>query len=796
MNHKVEKHDPIADFVSLMSKKNEGFALGAWRFILLRMMLIISLFVPVNSMEAQIDTEFWFAAPGVTEGHDDRPIVLRFTAFDADATVVVSQPANPSFAAYTVNVAANQSRTLDLTTRIALIENEPANRVLNKGIHIVSDQPITAYYEVNSTLNPDIFSLKGRNGLGKEFVIPAQNFWSKADWYQPPAHSAVDIVATSNNTRVTIIPSVNVAGHTAGQAFSINLDRGQTYSLVTRDFSVGSQLTGTIIRSDQFIAVTIKDDSNQYSPCLDLGGDQIVPIDVLGMEYIVVRGFLEGGDRVFIQAVESNTVISINGRANAANLNAGEMFNFLLTEDIAFIESSNPVYVIHATGFGCEIGMALLPKLHCTGSESVSFTRSTDENFGIILITKAGNEDGFRASGGSGLAISASQFSPVPATNNEYVAAQINLTSQGTANTAFQITNELGTFHLGTINGGARSGCRYGYFSDFKTLKVLTEASKICLGSELLLRATGSDQYQWFGSSAVDGLTTAEITVSPDSNILYGVVGSDGANECLDTAYIEVEVFEWPRPEIEVRNPCIQQQVELKYTGTEALDQVRWIIAGDTLIGEQNEVVTFSVEKPTDVEMQVQAINPAGCHVDTSWILHIAGVDLLLDSVMAITLGEGTEIEHKVVSGDLDGTSFQWTPAMGLSCNDCPTPVASPLEETTYQLTVVDSTGCTYILTTHIFVDSPIYAPNAFTPNHDGVNDDFEIFGRDVVWEELSIFDRWGQQIYVSNSSAPKWNGRAGESLMSSGTYVWLAKGYHKSSKNPIETSGTVHLIR
>ena len=47
--------------------------------------------------------------------------------------------------------------------------------------------------------------------------------------------------------------------------------------------------------------------------CTDLMGDQIVPTDLLGTEYIAIRGFLNGDDRVYVVATEDNTLVSIGG---------------------------------------------------------------------------------------------------------------------------------------------------------------------------------------------------------------------------------------------------------------------------------------------------------------------------------------------------------------------------------------------------------------------------------------------------------------------------------------------------
>ncbi|MFM7467582.1 MAG: hypothetical protein ACKO2O_06740, partial [Crocinitomicaceae bacterium] len=161
--------------------------------------------------KSQLDTTFWFVAPEVAQNHGDRPIVFRFATLAQPATITVAQPANPAFPVQVINLAANSAQTLDLTTWIDITENKPANTILNFGFKITATAQITAYYEVTPTCNcnPDIFSLKGKNALGKAFLTPFQNFLNNASY----ARSGFNIVATENNTSITIIPSQNIVGH-------------------------------------------------------------------------------------------------------------------------------------------------------------------------------------------------------------------------------------------------------------------------------------------------------------------------------------------------------------------------------------------------------------------------------------------------------------------------------------------------------------------------------------------------------------------------------------------------------
>jgi len=147
------------------------------------------------------------------------------------ATILVTQPANINFPDQVLNLPANSAITLDLTPWFGFVENAPSNTVLNFGCRIVSTAPITAYYEVNPACqcNPDIMALKGANALGTSFIVGGQTFYSNGN-YQPRADAKFDIVATEDNTTITIIPANDIFGHAAGVPFSILLNSGETFS--------------------------------------------------------------------------------------------------------------------------------------------------------------------------------------------------------------------------------------------------------------------------------------------------------------------------------------------------------------------------------------------------------------------------------------------------------------------------------------------------------------------------------------------------------------------------------------
>lgn len=520
-------------------------------FILCSFWLIAG--VAVSS--AQTDTTFWFVAPEVSNSHGDRPVAFRVTSQGQASIVRLSMPANPSFTPVTWNVPANGTRSVIYgnADTINLIENQPHNTLLNKGFLIEASTPITAYYEVvTGNNNPDIFALKGRNALGTDFIVPSQDEMANAH-----GHERIDIVATENNTQIQVIPTAGLAGVATDTVF-ITLNRGQTYSVRANSTANNQTLRGTQIKSNKKIAVTIIDDSVRGGDifggggCFDLLGDQLIPTNIIGNDYIAIRGFLNLNpgirEKVYIVAKDNNTQIFINN-VNVATLQARQTHEATFASDEMFISSvGGPVYVMHISGFGCETGMAILPPISCTGSTQVGFTRTTNEFFGLYVFTEAGNQGNLILNGNNAL-LQASDFDTVPNSNNAWVYTRKDFTvGQIPINSGNLLLSSVGKFHMGIINGGATTGCRYGFFSDFARYVIETSTNSntdapICQGDTLRVWAdsiAGATQYTW--NTPLGVVNGREIIIPSLSSANVGMYRAfaivDGCQSEEDTLYV------------------------------------------------------------------------------------------------------------------------------------------------------------------------------------------------------------------------------------------------------------------
>ncbi|MBL0102639.1 MAG: gliding motility-associated C-terminal domain-containing protein [Bacteroidetes bacterium] len=97
----------------------------------------------------------------------------------------------------------------------------------------------------------------------------------------------------------------------------------------------------------------------------------------------------------------------------------------------------------------------------------------------------------------------------------------------------------------------------------------------------------------------------------------------------------------------------------------------------------------------------------------------------------------------------------------------------------------------------HVRDEFAIYFPNAFTPNNDGINEMFKPFGVGVSSFEMTVFDRWGMEIFVTDNIEKGWDGNfRGDGRQCQGdTYVYLAHAIDSGGRNH-EFVGKINLVR
>lgn len=111
--------------------------------------------------------------------------------------------------------------------------------------------------------------------------------------------------------------------------------------------------------------------------------------------------------------------------------------------------------------------------------------------------------------------------------------------------------------------------------------------------------------------------------------------------------------------------------------------------------------------------------------------------------------------------------------------------ILTPVQPTEIRVMVIDTNGCAgeARLVLRAETNPIVYIPNVFSPNRDGFNDLFTVYGNEDVELvlELQIFDRWGNQVFVNDEFPPNeeqygWNGEFKHQLMNPAVFAYWAR--------------------
>ncbi len=174
-----------------------------------------------------------------------------------------------------------------------------------------------------------------------------------------------------------------------------------------------------------------------------------------------------------------------------------------------------------------------------------------------------------------------------------------------------------------------------------------------------------------------------------------------------------------------------------------------------------------------------------GCTLDTTFVLEpIEGFSLT--TIPEFNIIQGSDLQLSVESDfPLEDLTFSWTPDADLSCSDCPDPLFTGTESTDYTVTATNAFGCMASAQLRIIVESEvrIYIPNIIDISSDSSDDRFTIFtGENDIQQvqELRIYDRWGNLLFVNEKFQPNdpglgWDGRYNEVQVDPGVFVYMA---------------------
>ena len=332
----------------------------------------------------------------------------------------------------------------------------------------------------------------------------------------------------------------------------------------------------------------------------------------------------------------------------------------------------------------------------------------------------------------------------------------------------------------------------------------------VCIGATapITANASGGDgniNYVWTNTVTGGLLVGANQNVTPTAVTDYIVTVTDGCTTPAMSDTITIDFF--PMPAVfftsDITSGCSPITVNFTNTTNAALTaSCLWNFGDGTTSINCSDIHVFSVPQSYDISLTVTTVN--GCIVDTVITNYITAYPYpVADFVWTPNPTDIFTPEINFVNTTSGGNTYAWNFA-GLGNSTLTNPTFSFPQDSggTYPVCMltVNNFGCADTICHNVIIDGVflLYAPNAFTPNGDGVNDVFIPYlkGERPETYSLLIFDRWGELIFKSTDEKLGWDGTNKNMKAKEDVYVWKIKVKDAQNSDTHEKTGSVTLLR
>lgn len=319
--------------LNLTQTQNRKVKMKTGKKILFLLVLLVFSLAMIGNSSASLDskgTDFWL----MFNGNLGTPTLTLFITSDVNTSGTVTPQGG---APIPFNVVANTVTPVAIPGSYAAHTSDVID---NKGVHVVSVDEVTVYGLNYIAFTTDAYLGLPTDILGTDYVVLTYRNSNIVNAVQ------FGIVATQDNTTITVTPSVTTGPRIAGVPYVIIMNQGETYELRNTG-AAPNDLTGSTITSDKPIGVM---GSHQcanipagFTYC-DHICEMLPPTTTWGKNFVTVplRSRING-DTWIIMASQNSTNVAIDGVPQPV-LNAGQRIETVLTGQ-SVINSDKPVLV-------------------------------------------------------------------------------------------------------------------------------------------------------------------------------------------------------------------------------------------------------------------------------------------------------------------------------------------------------------------------------------------------------------------------------------------------------------------
>ncbi len=299
-------------------------------------------------------------------------------------------------------------------------------------------------------------------------------------------------------------------------------------------------------------------------------------------------------------------------------------------------------------------------------------------------------------------------------------------------------------------------------------LQLNVNPTRICQGASGMIFASGAQNYSMSPISTLNTFTNSTAIATPSVSTNYTVMGynTSGSLTCTMTKEILLQVI----PTI---TATVSRSVEIcqgESVGLVADGSSTYLWMPKESLNNNN--IPNPIANPVTTTIYTVNISEFNfCTVTASVLVKVNPTPTISAGVNSIFNSD--ELMQIVAKGT--GT-ITWIAGEAIICSVCPLTQIMPKNSGCYKAQAINEFGCkTYDeVCIEVTNNYNIYIPNVFTPNEDGLNEGFKVYGTGISDVTLTIFDRWGEKLATTTDMDKGWDGFYKGKLCKNEVYVYL----------------------
>jgi gliding motility-associated-like protein len=297
-----------------------------------------------------------------------------------------------------------------------------------------------------------------------------------------------------------------------------------------------------------------------------------------------------------------------------------------------------------------------------------------------------------------------------------------------------------------------------------------TSNNRICEGNSTTIFASGSQNYNWSPMQTINLISPNTALVNPIQNTNYTITAynTSGTLNCSVTREILIEVV-----------PQVTATVSDNVTICEG-ESIRLYASGSNMyvwnptVGLTDPTINNPFASPKSTTVYEVIVSNGGYCGATGTVMVTVRPQPTVDA----GLGGTFNLDEPMYLNAIGNGSLTWVSGDGIQCDFCPNTQITTNKSGCYKIQAVNQYGCKAYddVCIEVTANYNLYIPNSFTPNDDGNNDVFQIYGTGFSKVEISIFDRWGEKLFTTTDAQKGWDGGYKGQTVKEDSYVYQVK--------------------